>query len=80
MNGFWKQYIFGKLVVSPKGEIVKGREHECTGMSVGIPPQIQYAMIPTTTGPGTSDLTNWYEYVWNEEGGGIAIHQVYDGS
>ena len=49
-------------------------------MSVGIPPQIQYVMIPTTTGSGTSDLTNWYEYVWNAEGGGIAIHQVYDGS
>ena len=48
-------------------------------MSAGIPSKVQLSMIPSVVGPGTSDLTNWFEYAWNEEGGGIAIQPVFDG-
>ena len=78
MSTTWKQYVFGKLITSPQGPIVRGRDHECTGQSKGIPDTIQLAMRPSVVGPGTSDLTNWFEYTWNEEGGGIAIQPIFD--
>ena len=58
----WKQFVYGKLVQEIEGPIVRGKDHECTGLSQGIPRSVQLKMSPSVVGPGTSDLTTWNEY------------------
>lgn len=76
MEVSWKQLIYGKLVQTVDGPIVAGKDHECTGMSHGIPSALQRMMTPSIVGPGTSDLTKWNEYIWNEQGG-VAIQPIF---
>jgi hypothetical protein len=76
MTSEWKQYVYGKFTETPEGAILPGKDYQCTGCSIGIPLQVKDAMRPTNVGPGVSDMTDWNEYLWNDEGGGFAIQPV----
>lgn len=73
----WSQLRFGKPVIEKDGPIVKGSEHQTTGASSTIDKTLQTHLTPATVGLGTNDRTNWREYTWFDEGGGM-VTQIHE--
>ena len=67
----WVQLRYGKHVQEENGPIVKGSEHKTTGASKSLDVSLYTQMTPDSTGIGTNDRTDWREYTWLDDGGGI---------
>jgi hypothetical protein len=74
----WKQFVFGKLVQSPRGAIVDGFDYACTGKSRDFPRPLEPHCHPSRVGIGTSDAFRWSEHAW-PEGGLVAMPIVVEG-
>ena len=77
MKYTWFQANYGKPITEPEGPIKKGSEHHITGASPDIPEALLLEMSAQTTGIGNSDQTNWREFTWNKEGGGLVVRVVH---
>ncbi|NVB39824.1 hypothetical protein G6O69_18420 [Pseudenhygromyxa sp. WMMC2535] len=70
MNGVtsWQRYVYGKLVESPDGPIVRGWEHGCTGRSPAFPAELEHLCHPNKVGLGSRDSTAWRHSPWAPDG------------
>ncbi|HEY1599712.1 MAG TPA: hypothetical protein VGG64_08930, partial [Pirellulales bacterium] len=68
----WWQVVYGKLVESEHGPILRQSEHHQSAVSVDIPDRIATLCYPERVGIGTDDLLHgWGRYRWPDGPGGF---------
>ena len=76
----WMQLRFGKPVEKENGPIIKGSEHKTTAASSDIDQSLYTYLTPASVGIGSNDRTDWREYTWLDEGGGMVTEVHHDQS